>query len=68
LNFAENQISGGFETLLPLTKLEQIYLDKNLISGAFPSSLLQLKMLQMLSLTEINFLEIFPKTFLPSRF
>ncbi|MGA9211621.1 leucine-rich repeat domain-containing protein [Kaistella sp.] len=50
LNFSDNQISGGFENLGGLQNLEQIYLDKNLISGAFPSSLLQLKKLQMLSL------------------
>ncbi|QOW10767.1 T9SS type A sorting domain-containing protein [Kaistella flava (ex Peng et al. 2021)] len=50
LNFSDNKISGGFESLVGLQNLEQIYLDKNLISGAFPSSLLQLKKLQMLSL------------------
>ena len=50
VNFSDNQISGGFESLLGLPNLEQIYLDKNLISGAFPSAILQLKKLQMLSL------------------
>lgn len=50
VNFSDNQISGGFESLVGLQNLEQIYLDKNLISGTFPSSILQLKKLQMLSL------------------
>lgn len=50
LNFSDNKITDGFEILVGLKNLEQIYLDKNLISGAFPSSLLQLKKLQMLSL------------------
>lgn len=50
LNFSNNQISGGFESLVGLQNLEQIYLDKNLIKGAFPSAILQLKKLQMLSL------------------
>ena len=50
VNFSDNQISGGFESLAGLPNLEQIYLDKNLISGAFPSAILQLKKLQMLSL------------------
>ena len=50
LNFSDNQISSGFESLVGLKNLEQIYLDKNLISGNFPSALLQLKKLQMLSL------------------
>ena len=50
LNFSDNQISGGFESLLVLKDLEQIYLDKNLITGNFPSQLLQLTQLQMISL------------------
>ena len=50
VNFSYNKISGGFGILVGLQNLEQIYLDKNLIEGAFPSSLLQLKKLQMLSL------------------
>jgi Leucine-rich repeat (LRR) protein len=50
VNFSENKISGGFETLTGLKNLEQIYLDKNLIVGNFPSTLLQLDKLQMLSL------------------
>ena len=50
LKFSDNQISGGFESLVGMQNLEQIYLDNNLISGAFPSSILQLKKLQMLSL------------------
>lgn len=51
LNFSDNQLSGGFESLIAMQNLEQIYLDKNLISGSFPASLLQLKKLQMLSLS-----------------
>lgn len=51
LNIGDNKISSGFESLVSLSKLEQIYLDKNLISGSFPSALLQLNQLQMLSLT-----------------
>lgn len=50
LKFSDNQISSGFESLVGMQNLEQIYLDNNLISGAFPSSILQLKKLQMLSL------------------
>ena len=50
LNFSHNKISGGFESLIGLQNLEQIYLDQNLIKGAFPSALLQLKKMQMLSL------------------
>ena len=50
LKFSDNQISSGFESLVGMQNLEQIYLDYNLISGAFPSSILQLKKLQMLSL------------------
>ena len=50
LKFSDNQIAGGFESLVGMQNLEQIYLDNNLISGAFPSSILQLKKLQMLSL------------------
>lgn len=51
LNISDNKISGGFESLLPLKQLEQIYLDKNLISGNFPPALLQFEKLQMVSLT-----------------
>ena len=51
LNFSDNKISGGFGSLLVLKDLEQIYLDKNLITGSFPSQLLQLSKLQMISLT-----------------
>lgn len=51
LNFSGNKISGGFETLAPLKKLTQLYLDHNLIEGSFPAVLLQNKSLQMLSLT-----------------
>ena len=50
LNFSDNQLSGGFGTLAGLQNLEQIYLDKNLITGAFPAEILQVKKLQMLSL------------------
>lgn len=51
LNFSDNQISGGFGSLSVLKSLEQLYLDKNLITGSFPSQLLQLDQLQMISLT-----------------
>lgn len=51
LNFSDNQISGGLENLLILKNLEQLYLDKNLISGNFPASILQFTKLQMVSLT-----------------
>ncbi len=51
LNLADNKIAGGLENLVILKDLEQLYLDKNLLSGGFPSTLLQLKNLQMLSLT-----------------
>lgn len=51
LTISDNKISGGFESLLGLKALEQIYLDKNLISGNFPPALLQLEKLQMVSLT-----------------
>lgn len=50
LNFSDNRISGGFENLLSLENLEQIYLDKNLISGNLPNVILRLKKLQMLSM------------------
>lgn len=62
LNFSDNQISSGFENLVGLQNLEQIYLDKNLISGAFPTSILELKKLQMLSLTGNQLLGEIPKT------
>lgn len=51
LNISDNKISGGFESLLILKNLEQIFLDRNLITGNFPSQILQLKNLQMISLT-----------------
>lgn len=51
LNLSGNKISGGFEALLNLKNLEQLYLDNNWISGDFPATLLQLKKLQMVSLT-----------------
>ena len=51
LNFSDNQIADGFSSLLVLKDLEQLYLDKNLITGNFPTPLLQLQKLQMLSLT-----------------
>ena len=51
LNFSDNQISDGTESLLVLKSIEQIYLDKNLLSGSFPSALLQLDKIQMVSLT-----------------
>ncbi|UJF30526.1 leucine-rich repeat domain-containing protein [Kaistella sp. 97-N-M2] len=50
-NISDNKISGGFGSLLVLKDLEQLYLDKNLISGIFPAELLQLSQLQMISLT-----------------
>lgn len=50
-NISDNKISGGFGSLLVLKYLEQLYLDKNLISGIFPAELLQLSQLQMISLT-----------------
>ena len=50
LNLSDNKISSGFETIVGLQNLEQIYLDKNLITGDFPNALLQLKKLQMISL------------------
>lgn len=50
LNFADNKISDGFQSLRVLSNLEQIYLDKNQITS-FPETLLQLRRLQMLSLT-----------------
>lgn len=62
VNFSDNQISGGFESLVGLPNLEQIYLDKNLISGAFPSAILQLKKLQMLSLNGNNLSGEIPET------
>ncbi|MDQ0477001.1 T9SS type A sorting domain-containing protein [Chryseobacterium sp. MDT2-18] len=62
LNFSDNQISGGLENLAGLQNLEQIYLDKNLISGSFPSGLLQLKKLQMLSLNNNQLSGEIPET------
>lgn len=62
LNFSDNQISSGFENLVGLQNLEQIYLDKNLISGAFPTSILELKKLQMLSLTGNQLFGEIPET------
>ncbi len=55
LNFSGNKISGGLENLLVLKELEQIYLDRNLLSGSFPTTLLQLNKLQMISLTANQF-------------
>lgn len=51
LNAADNKIWGGFSSLFVLKDLEQLYLDKNSITGNFPTDFLQLNKLQMLSLT-----------------
>lgn len=54
LNLGRNQISGNLSALANLNNLEQIFLDHNLLADAFPIELLQLKKLQMLSLSGNN--------------
>ncbi len=55
LNLGRNSISGGLSALVNNPNLEQIFLNHNILQGNFPTELLQLHKLQMLSLVSNNF-------------
>ena len=50
LNLGRNQIAGGIGTLTTLDQLQQLFLNNNQISGAFPSALLGMQNLMMVNL------------------
>lgn len=62
LNLGRNSISGGLSALLSNAELEQLFLDHNLLEGNFPTGLLQLGKLQMLSLVSNNLTGALPET------
>lgn len=50
LNLGRNKISSGVSLLTGLTNLQQLFLNNNLLSGAFPSELLGMSKLLMVNL------------------